>query len=392
MTTSLSKGHHQGATIAVEGTYPFSDSVKVTVRMSKEYHRRHRKLAHEGAGDGGGVPFRFRIPCWVTGATVDGIAAKPCTFFNATIASSKTVAIEFQNDIRIKTWNASSLDGQQEIKGGAIEVHRGALLYALRPEADVAEAVIAPDYPAIKSRKVTIKGGVQNGATWNYGILASSLKFVGGDTIPPQPFDTTTPPINKIEVVAKSVPWWTFEGGPTASPLNGQGVQTPPRSPLISNEPAETIELVPYGATNIRISVFPQLCPTGATDCAVEPPPTPPQPPSPSPPPPAPVPPGPLPPNAVANMNQPSNDIVAGGMQLPHPDPALCFQKCTEHNQRLQRLLETEMPLSEAMEVTKCVVWTYSAEAPSSKYGNIDAASTSLSRQLEDTGETHRPP
>jgi hypothetical protein len=33
----------------------------------------------------------------------------------------------------------------------------------------------------------------------------------------------------------------------------------PPLSPLESDAPLETIELVPFGATNVRISVFPEL-------------------------------------------------------------------------------------------------------------------------------------
>ena len=61
---------------------------------------------------------------------------------------------------------------------------------------------------------------------------------------------------------------WTTAGG-------ARGIQPLPRSPLSSAEPLEDLVLVPYGATNIRISVFPQLCNAGDAGCPPPPPPAP---------------------------------------------------------------------------------------------------------------------
>ena len=38
-----------------------------------------------------------------------------------------------------------------------------------------------------------------------------------------------------------------------------RGIKALPKSPLRSNASEETIRLVPFGATNVRVSVFPQL-------------------------------------------------------------------------------------------------------------------------------------
>lgn len=47
---------------------------------------------------------------------------------------------------------------------GGVEVHRGALLYALRPEATVNSTVINPNFPDIQRHEV-------NGEVWSLEFL-----------------------------------------------------------------------------------------------------------------------------------------------------------------------------------------------------------------------------
>ena len=63
-------------------------------------------------------------------------------------------------------WKKSSLDGQSLIEGGGIEVHRGALLFALRPAStDVGDVIHQQDgFPPIRHHTVTIA----ENASWNY--------------------------------------------------------------------------------------------------------------------------------------------------------------------------------------------------------------------------------
>ena len=113
-----------GRVVTISGSYPFSD--RATVRVS-----RASKL-------------RLRVPCWSEGATVavgGGAthAAPACAFFNVTLSGGPaTLNITFINKIRLYEWQASELDGQGQIAGGGIEVHRGPLVYALRPQSTVA--------------------------------------------------------------------------------------------------------------------------------------------------------------------------------------------------------------------------------------------------------------
>ena len=63
-------------------------------------------------------------------------------------------------------WKASALDGQSLIQGGGVEVHRGPLLFALRPEStDVGDLIHKQDgFPPIRHHTITIA----ENASWNY--------------------------------------------------------------------------------------------------------------------------------------------------------------------------------------------------------------------------------
>ena len=291
-----------GLVIDISGGYPFSDNVTIAV--------------------GGAAKLKLRVPCWSTSAVVriDGGAAQtapPCAFFPLTLTAGATITVVFVNEIKLYTWqrNGSNVDGGSEINGGGIEVHRGALLYALRPASTVNSSIYKGSTdPRIKVHDVKIVPDTP----WNYGILPSSLTFVGGGAIPsPLPFDADAAPAVKIVAQARRVPGWTAGSG-------ARGVASLPASPLHSSEPLETIELVPYGSTNIRISVFPQLC-----DAAYKAQP------------PCVKPPAALPPNAAVGLNLPAGDLVPGG--VTSTDPASCFKLCEAHR--------------------GCTAWTFSSAA-----------------------------
>eukprot|EP01052_Picozoa_sp_SAG31_P003071 SAG31_NODE_114_length_24318_cov_16.787481_17_plen_600_part_00 len=232
-----------GNVVTISGTYPFADSAMITLDKP--------------------ASLRLRIPCWSEKAlvrigTAGAVTASPCGFFNvsasqvaaAADASSGSVSmnITFLNEIRLHEWKTSTLDGQSLIKGGGVEVHRGALLFALRPSStdDGSKLIHQQDgFPPIKHHTITIAPN----ATWNYGIYTNSLTFDGtAAPIPSIPFSATERSPVIIRAKARRVLAWGTAGG-------ARGIQPLPHSPLSSSEPEEDIELVPYGSTNIRVSV-----------------------------------------------------------------------------------------------------------------------------------------
>ena len=204
-----------------------------------------------------------------------------------TASGGTTMHVTFQNEIKICTWVANKTDGSYSgncgsrggppcgTNGGGVEVHRGALTFALRPNSSVITTTVGciggqPQgryswncsgadvaFPAIKARQVAVTTTPGSDGNWSYGLIVKSLKFIDDGVATPLgavPFDTTTRPPVRIVVQARNLnlgsdgntKLWTDSG-------------LLPHSPLVSDAPLEELELVPFGMTNIRIAVFPQL-------------------------------------------------------------------------------------------------------------------------------------
>ena len=122
-----------GSTLDIGGTYPFADTATVSLSAGEDAATTAPPKAYN---------IRLRIPCWSENASVtvetwgwssSAQVAPPCAFFNASMSTGSKLTVTFVNKIRLYEWSKSTLAGQSLIQGGGIEVHRGALTYALRP-------------------------------------------------------------------------------------------------------------------------------------------------------------------------------------------------------------------------------------------------------------------
>jgi DUF1680 family protein len=127
----------------------------------------------------------------------------------------------------------------------AVVIERGPVVYSLD---------ISTEWRKLKSRGMTADWEAYPQSAWNYALdinehtvgAAPEIKGFGSDQ---GVFTAEGAPI-KIEVQGRKLPEWKAEDG-CAGEL--------PHSPVPSDQPRETLRLVPYGAAKLRITAFPEL-------------------------------------------------------------------------------------------------------------------------------------
>lgn len=208
-------------------------------------------------------PLMLRVPDWCEGAglAVNGRqadAAAPAgswLLLDRSWQSGDTVVLRLPMAIRSHRWTAN---------GDTVSVSRGPLTFSLRIEERWQRYNDREDWPAYE---------VFPASPWNYGLELDPMDASGSfelvtssKPIADQPFTLSDAPV-VIRAKARRIPEWRQEG-------NGLVAEVQP-SPARTDEPLETVTLVPMACARLRIAAFPTVS-TAATAHRWTPPPPPP--------------------------------------------------------------------------------------------------------------------
>lgn len=213
--------------VVEETNYPFRGSVRLHVNPASP-------LA---------FPLQLRIPAWAARTTVKingelQPAPSPGTFarIERTWKSGDRVEIEFPLEPRVSQWFHDS-----------VAVERGPLVFSLG---------IGEDWLKLRDRGMTADWQVYPKTQWNYALAVNPANpahevIATESEIGDRPFSAKHTPL-KLHVKARQLPAWQAEEG-VANPV--------PQSPVTSDQPEQTIALIPYAAAKLRITAFPRLNP-----------------------------------------------------------------------------------------------------------------------------------
>jgi hypothetical protein len=233
-------------TIEIKTDYPFRDLVEIAVTAPQPVEfalvlrQPHwsQTLTLSGNDDrpaqnpSGGKPPGAVIGEWMT------VAATPGEFIQhaASWEGTRRIKLQFSN-------RAAAFRGINH----SVAILRGPLVFALPIDAAWKTLVDRPNLP-LDDYEVLPQ------SPWNYALLldpddpAKALSFEERP-MPGQgsPFQQQAPPF-VARIQSRRLPAWGMEQGAAA---------LPPPSPVASSEAIETITLIPYGATDLRITEFP---------------------------------------------------------------------------------------------------------------------------------------
>jgi DUF1680 family protein len=211
--------------IKEETDYPFRETIRFTVNPATPLS----------------FPLQLRIPAWARNATITvngqaqpAPAAGSFARIERTWNSGDRVELKLPMAPRASRWFHDS-----------VAIERGPLVFSFP---------IGESWVKLRDRGMTADWQVFPTTAWNYALSLDPAApektiTVAESALPTVPFSGRQTPV-RLSVKARRLTPWRAEDG-VANEL--------PPSPVTSDQPDETIQLIPYAAAKLRITAFP-LC------------------------------------------------------------------------------------------------------------------------------------
>jgi hypothetical protein len=234
------------------------------VRFEEDTHYPFEETIHFTfhAGNAATFPFYLRIPTWCQSATITlngeklAVAPKAGKYVHVrrTWNDGDSVTLNLPMKISVRHWTANH---------DSVSVNYGPLTFSLKigeryVKQDSTQTAIG-DSGWQKSADPSLWPACEIYPTtpWNYGLVLDESNpeksFAIRKIAWPKddyPFAPENAPL-ELMVEARRIPQWTLDKYGLCATL--------PASPVSSDQPAETVTLIPMGATRLRISAFPTV-------------------------------------------------------------------------------------------------------------------------------------
>ncbi len=230
-TVEAKVGNGQTIKIEEQTAYPFSDTIELifTARLPVRF------------------PLLLRIPGWCKAAKLyindvlqpADAAAPGWLKIERTWKNGDRLRWVLPSEFRVKTWKKNQ---------NGISVHKGPLLFSLKIAEEWRSYGDSEKWPAYQ---------VFPAGAWNYGLvvdrgqLNDTFEIVRRNVaLKKQPFTLQNAPM-LVSAAAKRIPQWKQEDNGMIGALQ--------KGPVLSDQPVETVHLIPAGCARLRLTLFPEI-------------------------------------------------------------------------------------------------------------------------------------